>query len=111
MIRNVILHLQGEQPLFADLEALPDATTATLLCHNLRTTNGKTPTFVTNPAAVFLIPMVRIFFIEISPESLASRVAPDPGSNVADNGRLLLSAPASEPEVPLDAFSRRVRDA
>ena len=40
MIRNVILHLHGEQPMKADIESLPSAEDAGLLCTNLRTLEG-----------------------------------------------------------------------
>jgi hypothetical protein len=65
MIRNVILHLHNEQPLKADVEALPTAADAGLLCTNLRTLEGRKPLSTEYLDSVFLIPHNMIRFIEI----------------------------------------------
>ena len=46
MIRNVILHLNNEQPLLADLYEPPSPGDVGLRCTNLRMMNGKRPVFV-----------------------------------------------------------------
>ncbi len=65
MIRNVILHLHGEQPMKADIESLPTAADAGLLCTNLRTLEGRKPLSTEYLDSVFLIPYNIIRFIEI----------------------------------------------
>ena len=65
MIRNVILHLQSELPMKADIEALPTAADAGLLCTNLRTLEGRKPVSTEFLDSVFLIPYNVIRFIEI----------------------------------------------
>jgi len=65
MIRNVILHLNGELPMKADMEALPTAADAGLLCTNLRTLEGRKPMSTEFLDSVFLIPYNLIRFIEI----------------------------------------------
>lgn len=65
MIRNVILHLNGELPMKADMEALPTAADAGLLCTNLRTLEGRKPVSTEYLDSVFLIPYNVIRFIEI----------------------------------------------
>jgi hypothetical protein len=65
MIRNVVLHLHGEQPMKADIEALPTAADAGLLCTNLRTLEGRKPLSTEFLDSVFLIPYHIIRFIEI----------------------------------------------
>jgi hypothetical protein len=65
MIRNVVLHLQGEQPMKADIESLPTAADAGLLCTNLRTLEGRKPLSTEYLDSVFLIPYNVIRFIEI----------------------------------------------
>ena len=65
MIRNVILHLNGELPMKADIEALPTAADAGLLCTNLRTLEGRKPVSTEFLDSVFLIPYNVIRFIEI----------------------------------------------
>jgi hypothetical protein len=65
MIRNVILHLHGEQPMKADIESLPTAADAGLLCTNLRTLEGRKPMSTEYLDSVFLLPYNIIRFIEI----------------------------------------------
>ena len=72
MIRNVILHLHGEQPMKADIESLPTAADAGLLCTNLRTTEGKKPLSTEFLDSVYLIPFGVVRFIEIPRASIES---------------------------------------
>jgi hypothetical protein len=65
MIRGVILHLHGEQPMKADIESLPTAADAGLLCTNLRTLEGRKPVSTEYLDSVFLLPYNIIRFIEI----------------------------------------------
>ena len=65
MIRNVILHLHGEQPMKADIESLPTAADAGLLCTNLRTMEDRKPVSTEYLDSVFLLPYNIIRFIEI----------------------------------------------
>jgi hypothetical protein len=70
MIRNVILHLHNEMPMKADVESLPTAADAGLLCTNLRTMEGKKPLSTEFLDSVFLLPYNIIRFIEIPRESI-----------------------------------------
>ena len=70
MIRNVILHLHNELPLKADIESLPTAADAGLLCTNLRTLEGRKPLTTEYLDSVFLIPYNIIRFIEIPRASI-----------------------------------------
>jgi hypothetical protein len=65
MIRNVVLHLHGEMPMKADIESLPTAADAGLLCTNLRTMEGRKPLSTEFLDSVFLVPYNVIRFIEI----------------------------------------------
>ncbi len=65
MIRNVILHLVGEMPMKADIESLPTAADAGLLCTNLRTLEGRKPISTEYLDSVFLLPYHAIRFIEV----------------------------------------------
>ena len=69
MIRNVVLHINNEQPLLADLFELPNAADVGLRCTNLRTMNGKRPVFVDDINSVFFFPYLHIRFVEIMPAS------------------------------------------
>ncbi|MGD8486386.1 MAG: hypothetical protein PVG27_13510 [Chloroflexota bacterium] len=106
MIRNVILHLQSELPMKADIEALPTAADAGLLCTNLRTLEGRKPMSTEFLDSVFLIPYNVIRFIEIPRVSIhesgldqdlpAARPAlpAAAGATPTDAGVLVTPAPA-----------------
>jgi hypothetical protein len=82
MIRNVVIHMQGEQPLLADMQALPTPQDACLVCTNLRMTSGARPTFVDRKDSLFLIPLQQIRFVEIPPEALDGEDGEGPGRSV-----------------------------
>jgi hypothetical protein len=65
MIRDVVLHMQGDQPMVADIESLPTADDNTLVCTNLRTIERRKPLSVDLTDSVFIIPLMFIRFIEI----------------------------------------------
>ncbi len=104
MIRDAVIHLQGEQPLVADLPMLPAATDSCLVCTNLRTLDGKRPVFVDAIGSTFIIPLQHVRFIEIVP-----------GGDAAANARVALEAgrltPDEAPEELDEDFLRRIREA
>lgn len=57
--------MSQEQPLIADLFALPTAGDAGLLCTNVRTLDGKRPVFIDRSDATFFFPYLHIRFIEM----------------------------------------------
>lgn len=110
MIRDAVIHMQGEQPLLADLPALPTAGDVCLVCTNLRTVDGKRPVFIDASRNTFVIPIGHIRFIEIAEDRQ------QPGSAAAAAGGAapeeVLQLPAGEaPELDLDEeFLRRIRE-
>lgn len=117
MIRNACIHLNGEQPLLADLFDLPATSDVTLSCTNLRNMNGKRPVFADDSAAVFYFPMIHIRFIEVPPGSVAgTALALDMPIPVGVAAQLGDGRPESEPDLDEDLeidedFLRRVREA
>jgi hypothetical protein len=120
VIRDVILHVNGEQPLLADLFEAPKPGDVGLSCTNLRQMNGKRPVFVDDIASIFFFPYLHLRFVEIPP---AAQAASDMALAVTTNGadprpRLEhASAPAAEPEPEPEAdleidedFLRRIRE-
>jgi hypothetical protein len=65
LIRDVVLHLQNEQPLLADLFFVPTARDACVVCTNVRTMAGKRPLFVDRIDSVFLFPLEHVRFVEM----------------------------------------------
>lgn len=105
MIRNAILHLLGEQPLFMDLAAEPNPTDLVLVCTNLRTSAGKRPHFVDDGDATFLFPYAQIRFIEIPAGGRALA-----GSAAAAGAEAPPAAPEEEVLQLDEDFLRRVRE-
>jgi hypothetical protein len=104
VIRNVVIHMQGEQPLVADMEALPTPTDACLVCTNLRMTSGKRPTFVDHSDSTFLIPLLHIRFVEIPKAAM-------PGAEAAGPETALVPVEDAD-ELELDEeLMRKIREA
>jgi hypothetical protein len=70
VIRNVVLHLNNEQPVVVDLFELPAAVDLGLRCTNMRTLDGKRPVFIDDIKAVFFFPYLHVRFVEIPPRAL-----------------------------------------
>ena len=71
MIRNAVLHLNGEQPVVVDLYEVPQAVDLGVRCTNMRTLDGKRPVFIDDIKAVFFFPYEAVRFVEIPARSLA----------------------------------------
>ena len=69
MIRDVVLHINNEQPLRADLFELPEGDTVLLRCTNVRTLSGAKPIFIDDLNSIIFLPMLHLRFIEILPET------------------------------------------
>jgi hypothetical protein len=101
MIRDAVLHILNEQPLVADLPAMPSPSDVALHCTNLRTLNRKRPVFVDHIDSTFIIPFAQIRFIEI-----VAAAPPEPEAS----GVAALAAEVPE-EIELDEeLLRRVRE-
>ena len=134
MIRNVVLHLHGELPMKADIESLPTAADAGLLCTNLRTMEGRKPLSTEFLDSVFLVPYNIIRFIEIPRDSidqagLTKDLPPRPAQlpaeaqSVPDDVHVIITPPPATPppaapedeaieHLELDAeLLRRIREA
>jgi hypothetical protein len=114
VIRNVILHLNNEQPLIADLFEAPSPGDVGLRCTNLRQQNGKRPVFVDDMASIFFFPYLHIRFVEIPPAAMSGG---DPTSALAIDAQEeadLRDAPVKaevEADLEIDEdFLRRIRE-
>ncbi|HEX5451896.1 MAG TPA: hypothetical protein VFW86_05855 [Candidatus Limnocylindrales bacterium] len=105
MFRDAIIHMQGEQPMVADLPELPGAGAVALICTNLRTVDGKRPVFIEASENTFVIPLVHIRFVELPEAEGAPR----------RTGEQALQLPAGSPAEPEETefdedFLRRIRE-
>ena len=107
MIRNAVIHVLNEQPLLADLLAMPSGADVGLLCTNLRMLDGKRPVFVDRIESVFFFPYLHIRFVEILPGT-AGVTEPDSNGTV----QAFLPEPVEEePDLEIDEdFLRRIRE-
>jgi hypothetical protein len=113
VIRDVILHMNNEQPLMADLFEPPSPGDVGLRCTNLRQKNGKRPVFVDNMNSIFFFPYLHIRFVEIPPGALSG--SDSAGAIMVDerdgSGEPEPPEPESEPDLEIDEdFLRRIRE-
>ena len=102
-VRDVVIHLQNEQPLLADLFAVPSASDACLVCTNLRTLAGKRPLSVDRSDSVFMFPLQHIRFIEVPAAGTAGLVAGLGGTSEGSEQRV--------PDLEIDEdLMRRIRE-
>jgi hypothetical protein len=119
MIRDVILHLNNEQPMLADLFEPPSPGDVGLRCTNLRQMNGKRPIFIDDVASIFFFPYLHIRFVEIPPAAMSGEaslaVTSDDEADRPRRARASEPGPGAEPEVEADLeidedFLRRIRE-
>ena len=106
VIRNVVLHLVGEQPLLADMESFPAPSDAAVVCTNVRYMNGRAPLFIDHKESWFLFPMSQLRFVEI-PEAARTTHGSPADAPVGED-----ETPEPPMELELDEdFLRRIREA
>jgi hypothetical protein len=112
VIRNVIIHINGEQPLLADLFEPPTPGDVGVRCTNLRQMNGKRPVFIDDMASIFFFPYLHIRFVEIPPGAMSAGgdTSLEVVSDVASPAPAPIE-PETEPELEIDEdFLRRIRE-
>ncbi len=67
MPKTVILHIQGEDPVLADIDQEPDPTDSFIKVTNMRKRDGKDVGYLAGGVQAVIFPWHRITFIEIMP--------------------------------------------
>jgi hypothetical protein len=114
VIRDVVLHINNEQPLRADLFDFPEPDTVLLRCTNIRTLNGSRPIFIDDLNSIVFFPMLHLRFIEVLPKSQAeANLSLGPGETTIPVPVPVPAAPEPEEEdIEIDEdFLRKVREA
>jgi hypothetical protein len=114
VIRDVVLHINNEQPLRADLFEFPEADAVLLRCTNVRTLNGTRPIFIDDLNSIIFIPLLHLRFIEVLPKSQAeANLSLAPGETPIPVPAPVPIAPEPEEEdLEIDEdFLRKVREA
>jgi hypothetical protein len=70
-----MVHLQNDLPILVDLEAMPGPQDRIVRCTNVRTADGKRPSFVHEKSSTFLLPLAMIRLIEVPQVSDSYAVA------------------------------------
>ena len=109
VIPNVILHLINELPVVADLEDLPAGGDRSVRCTNIRTVDGKRPSFVHDPKSTFVFPwhLIRLLELPVAPteaQKADTRLALSPQQDSAPE----FEVPDEEPDEDLLARIRSV---
>jgi hypothetical protein len=106
VITGVILHLTNDLPLLVDMDELPGPADRHVRCTNVRTVDGKRPSFVHDRHNIFVFPLGVIRMIEAPAEGGAA--VPEVVSDaVAEAAELPLPQLDEEPDEGLLA---RIRD-
>ena len=119
VIRNAVLHINGEQPMLCDLYDMPATGDVSLVCTNLRTMNGTRPIFADHSGSLFVFPYQIIRFLEVPPSAQGlpalgdgEAVGERAGSNGESSANGHKAADDADAEVEFDEdFLRRVREA
>jgi hypothetical protein len=111
VISNVFIHLNNDLPIMADLEAMPAGTDRSIRCTNVRTVDGKRPSFVHDKNSTFVFPLAMIRLIEVPSQaghSADTTLATVDGSNGAamDDGAYDEPLPNWDEEPDEDLLAR-----
>jgi hypothetical protein len=94
VIKNVIVHLANELPILVDLLEAPTPTAQSVRCTNVRTVDGKRPSFVNDPKSTFVLPWHVVRLIEVPAAPTAEQTA--------DKRVATTAQPEPEPPPPPD---------
>ncbi len=71
---EVIVHLHNEDPILAEIEAMPGPSDQSIVLTNPRRRDGRSLHYVTEGATAFIFPWTRIAFIEVMQPEEAKEV-------------------------------------
>ncbi len=71
---SVLVHILNEEPIAAELDALPESTDQFVLVRNPRRRDGKDLHFLDEEVSTILLPWHRVNFIQILPSAASEEV-------------------------------------
>jgi hypothetical protein len=74
MPTTVQIHVTNEEPIVAEVEALPERTDTLVIAMNPRLRDGKDLRFLANNVTTLILPVSRISFIQVLPSGDEERV-------------------------------------
>ena len=109
VIKGVIIHLENDLPIVADMDELPAAGDRLIRCTNVRTVDGKRPSFVHERDSAFFFPLGVIRLIEAPSAAPHVEEADQPAPEAA--AELLPPAPDEPLDAePMEDLLARIRD-
>jgi hypothetical protein len=116
VIKGVIVHIANELPIMVDLYEAPSPTASSVRCTNVRTVDGKRPSFIHDPRSTFLLPWHVIRLIEVPAgatpvQATDSQVVVSDPAGVVGHDPEPLDEPEPEPldEEPDENLLARIR--
>jgi len=104
MIKGAIIHMVGELPIVADLAVIPRPVDVSLLCSNVRTIDGKRPSYIEHHDWLMVIPLATVRLLELPSSALSAVVAAAgtaPAASINGNGHSPHGfEPVAEPPAP-----------
>jgi hypothetical protein len=102
VIRNATIHFSGRLPLVADLRALPAPADLSVLATNVRTRDGKRPSFADATDSWFVIPLREVLVIEL-PQAAMVELTHESVDQASERPPAVEMEPAAEPDTsPLE---------
>lgn len=74
MAYSIVLHIQGEEPVVAEMEELPGPGDLTITVNNPRRMDGKELHYLADNVITVVYPMFRMNFIEVLPTKEEERI-------------------------------------
>lgn len=71
---TIQIHISNEEPVVAEVEALPALTDTLIIAQNPRLRDGKDLRYLTANVTTMILPMSRILFIQVLPSSEEERL-------------------------------------
>lgn len=111
---RVIVHLENDLPILADIDDLPGPTDLLIRCMNVRTVDGKRPAFAHDLKSTYIFPVAVIRLIEVPEHSESTAVAtteqprPSDEEQIAESMEPFDDATDEEPDEDLLARIRQI---
>jgi hypothetical protein len=102
VIPGVIVHLVNDLPIVVDMDELPSGGDRSIRCTNVRTVDGKRPSFIHDRHSTFVFPLSVIRLIEAPSDVLATASDADE----YEPKPLMLPPPAVDEEPDEDLLAR-----
>ncbi len=74
MAITIQIHINNEEPVVAEVEALPAQTDTMIIAQNPRLRDGKDLRYLTANVTTMVLPLHRVLFIQILPSSEEERI-------------------------------------